>query len=622
MSRTLSSPSAGSTVVDKLKVYEGGTGATNATAAAAALGAIPASQIGVPGGIAGLTASGKLDPSNVPDDSVNTVSVTGPTSVIVSSTQIYEITNYDVFTEYTVEAIRGTVTLSGNLITYTAPSAVGAGNGGFKLNGRSIAIPVVGVKPNTPVLAGNNNGGTSVNPAVNGAASSYASNSPSSGYTHLNSDWQLASDAAFTNIVAQSQTDAVNKLGYTFNVGLTAGATYFIRVRYRDSNNGVSDWSNVVSVTAATTFFIQKEESRLVGPSASNSNSFGYKVAIDGTGTRIAVARRSSTSTAMSVLVLVRTGSVWSVEATLKDTVNTSDTNFGSNGITLSDNGSKLVVNGTNYSTYYTRSGSTWTRQGSISAFNSAGFVSCALSPDGTRLALFCYDNNSPYSGTLQIYTVPASGIPAYETQLANPNPIAYPNLDCSTSIGQGLCFSTDGSYLAAQTSGTGIGARVNIFKRTGTSWAFQQGIGTGNYTSFYVAAISGAGDRALCCYLNPGSNKWQLQVWLRTNNSWSQEYDFINVTNTSAYAFAMNSAGDQVVCNGAAGAIQVFTRTGTVWTLKTTLTPSTASGNTNAGGSYSEIKLSSDGTRAVLGCPSATSVNVVGEGASYIFST
>lgn len=64
--------------------------------------------------------------------------ISGPSSVAVGSTTTYTISNYYSGNTYSVTATTGTVSISGNTITYVSPTA--AGSGGFTCNGVSVAI--------------------------------------------------------------------------------------------------------------------------------------------------------------------------------------------------------------------------------------------------------------------------------------------------------------------------------------------------------------------------------------------------------------------------------------------------------------------------------------------------
>ena len=72
--------------------------------------------------------------------------------------------------------------------------------------------------------------------------------------THVSSDWQIATDAGFTNIVDQALNSTANKTSYTNTTGLNISTTYYVRVRYTSQNYGSSSYSSTVSFTTAAAF--------------------------------------------------------------------------------------------------------------------------------------------------------------------------------------------------------------------------------------------------------------------------------------------------------------------------------------------------------------------------------
>jgi len=68
---------------------------------------------------------------------------------------------------------------------------------------------------------------------------------------HASSDWELATDSGFTNIVASSIDDTSNLTSITFS-GLSVD-TYFVRVRHSGATLGDSEYSDVVSFDVSTT---------------------------------------------------------------------------------------------------------------------------------------------------------------------------------------------------------------------------------------------------------------------------------------------------------------------------------------------------------------------------------
>ena len=71
--------------------------------------------------------------------------------------------------------------------------------------------------------------------------------------THVSTDWQIASDIAFTNIVAQSLLDTTNKTTWVAN-GLLANTQYYVRARFKSSADYISEWSPISSFTTKSSF--------------------------------------------------------------------------------------------------------------------------------------------------------------------------------------------------------------------------------------------------------------------------------------------------------------------------------------------------------------------------------
>jgi hypothetical protein len=71
--------------------------------------------------------------------------------------------------------------------------------------------------------------------------------------THASSDWQVATDSGFTNLVANVVADTSNLTSYTVS-GLVVSQTYYWRVKYNGTNNGTSNWSTATSFVTKATF--------------------------------------------------------------------------------------------------------------------------------------------------------------------------------------------------------------------------------------------------------------------------------------------------------------------------------------------------------------------------------
>jgi hypothetical protein len=171
--------------------------------------------------------------------------VEGLTTLEINQQTTYFITDYETFLAYTITAIRGVVSRLGDTITYTAPAS--AGPGGFIINGRAVNIPITAsFTVNTPVITSpvNNATGLSTSPSFTSNAFGLSGGSD----THEGSDWQIATDSGFSNIVSQVTNSAANKLSYNA-AGLNSSTTYYVRVRYKGTAYDYSNWATTVAFT-------------------------------------------------------------------------------------------------------------------------------------------------------------------------------------------------------------------------------------------------------------------------------------------------------------------------------------------------------------------------------------
>jgi hypothetical protein len=247
--RLLISPSTGDTIVSTLNAYEGGTGVVTGNAVKTALNAIDISTINQPNGLAGLDNDGRIPSSALPEQAVMEIAVIGPNTVFVGSTNIYTISNYDMFTQYDVSAITGTVSRVKDVITYNAPSTVMIG--GFVINGRSVMPLVNPPGPSKPAITSPVNNASSVATTFTLTSNAFVQNGDAS--THATSDWQVATDANFTAIAFSSIDNATNRVSFPV-VGFLANTAYFARVRYKASNGNYSEWSNTSTFTTQSSF--------------------------------------------------------------------------------------------------------------------------------------------------------------------------------------------------------------------------------------------------------------------------------------------------------------------------------------------------------------------------------
>ena len=141
--------------------------------------------------------------------------VTGPVSLYHGETGVYTLLNYNEFWDYTVSSTHGTALREGMFITLQVNSPEEQ-SVDLVVNGEAFTVELKSVLPITPSILSPNMNEEGM--AVNGfavTASAFALNFPGDGATHASSDWEVATDVEFTNIVFSSYGDAVNKTSIT-----------------------------------------------------------------------------------------------------------------------------------------------------------------------------------------------------------------------------------------------------------------------------------------------------------------------------------------------------------------------------------------------------------------------
>lgn len=265
--RSNNSPSAGSTVVGLLKEYEGGLRSSDGAGAINALNAVRTSIVDQPLGILGLDENGRVRASSLPALAAPEVSVVGPSELYVGTSGTYTISNYDMFTEYDVDVIAGSVLRNKATITFFAPNAVMPA--GFKVNGKSFSPTIKPPGPATPSITSPVDNAASV--ATSYTLTSSAFNQIGDASAHVSSDWQIATDPNFITVVKSSMNSVTDKVSWAVT-GLSNNTSYFARVRYLASNANYSSWS-------ATTRFSTSASVALNVSVPSNVNNFNMKSA-------------------------------------------------------------------------------------------------------------------------------------------------------------------------------------------------------------------------------------------------------------------------------------------------------------------------------------------------------
>ena len=178
------------------------------------------------------------------------VSLDGPSLVYPgSSSNSYTITDYDAFSDYTVATDVGTATRSGNIITLEIPAGV-ADASLFLTVGRNggentFAIAVGAQSIARPAVLNPTGGATAVSTQPTATTSTFQTY-PRNMDTHQSTDWQIATDSSFNNIVKQSLGDTESLESWDVT-GLPRDTTLYLRARHHGATLGASEWSTPIT---------------------------------------------------------------------------------------------------------------------------------------------------------------------------------------------------------------------------------------------------------------------------------------------------------------------------------------------------------------------------------------
>ena len=357
------------------------------------------------------------------------------------------------------------------------------------------------------------------------------------------------------------------------------------------------------------------------------NKKFGYSTALSSDGTTLAVGEQGA------VKVLVRSGSSWVFQASVKGQFTESSDLFGHSPIALSSDGNTLAVGAYHESSsargingdqtnndspasgavyIFTRSGTAWSQKAYIKASNADRDdrfgTSLALSDDASTLAVGAPqeasngkgvnggadgDNNAPSAGAAYVFTRVAD---AWQQQ-------AYVKLWASAPyqyFGSSMAMSGDGSTLAVRL----LTEAVYVFVKTAQSWTQQSEVtrpDAGSSLDFGIS-LGLSGNGAFLAVGAPGES-------------------------SSATGVNSPAEGDESVPQ--AGAVYLFARSGLNWTRRGYFKAS----NTDVSDAFgSALALSADGRTLAVGAPyessNATGVNgdqisnaASESGAVYVFA-
>lgn len=190
----------------------------------------------------------------------NEVSLDGNTVVNQGTTTTYQITDFNSFSRYTVSSDVGTATISDDVITLTLPTTTATQVTITVNKDNSVSQFVVAIGATrivTPVLTSPQNNSTNINLAPVLAAQPFAT-APVGVDTQVSARWQVATDAAFTNIVYDSGSTTTGMTQQQVPAGiLSLNTPYYARVQFTGATLGQSLWSSPNLFTTSNQYVAQ-----------------------------------------------------------------------------------------------------------------------------------------------------------------------------------------------------------------------------------------------------------------------------------------------------------------------------------------------------------------------------
>lgn len=211
------------------------------------VGAIGDAEKGASEGVATLDTEGKVVKSQLP----YSVSLNGPKETYPGTVLTFTITDFSSYSDYSVSIDSGTVGRNEDIVSVTLPVGVsGTATLSIVRDTVEFTFPINVKEPSVvpPTVTSPSAGQTNVLLEPSLAANSFKTE-PLGTDTHQATNWQVASDAGFTNIVAQSLNDTLNLTAWKVTPQLGTGQTYYVRVQYIGASYGASGYSSTVSFT-------------------------------------------------------------------------------------------------------------------------------------------------------------------------------------------------------------------------------------------------------------------------------------------------------------------------------------------------------------------------------------
>lgn len=527
---------------EAVPIEQGGTGAVSAKEARQNLVILGVDELNKPNGAIARDAQGFLSkdvfPPEIADPSIP--SLFGPSTVVTETTVQFLITNFDSAAIYTAVGVGGVLTRNVDLLEFKA--GINAGSGAIIINGRTYPITLVFPDIETPLIESPLEGDTLEYSAVTITSSAFQL--AQNGASHLETEWQLATDSQFTEILESVSTS--ESLTTWTPVNMKELTTHYVRCRYKSASGLISAWSTPRTFVTGNDGLVNTEIQRLIAGNYYNDQRFGRSLSVSDDKNHLLISALSDDNTQSdsgAVYYFQRVNGVYTQVQYIKAPTPLQSDAFGER-VSMTPDGLLAIVGAPGWTGLetrlgaayiYTRSGNSWSMVQKLEPADSGdgrpGDIAyggtVAISRDGTTIAV-----GAPYyaegKGAIFVYTK-VGGVWTLQTKLMPSQGDTWQDV-----AWMHLNISADGNTIAAGAHGADIGGFTDagciyVFTRSGSVWSEQAKLTASDMTNntqlgFASGSLSDDGNLLIAGVPNTGNSPQGAgYVFKRTGSTWAQ---------------------------------------------------------------------------------------------------
>lgn len=537
--------------------------------------------------------------------------ISGPQEVLKGTSCMFEIVGYDKDSHYIVSATAGVITRFGSIIAYIAPSE--QQQVVISVNGINHCLSVIDetkmssiVKVNKPLL-NHSLAGSSISITASRFTMSNGKD------IHRSTDWQLAVDPEFNKIVYSSMDNIIHKTTWSIN-NLAPDIKYYIRARYKGTEQGYSDWSETTEFTPKSIYIPSSHETTLITDDAAPMDLLGVSVSMNGNGTKIVVGAHGATisnlSEAGKAYVFSLENGRWIQEAILIASDKATNNCFG-HSVAIDTTGKRIVIGAygadhgdkrlTGKAYIFFKSISGWVQEAILTASDSQagdGFgFSTAISGNGDVVAVgACLANTggAPMAGKVYIFS---KYLQNSKEQWILTGILVGTNKEADDKFGWSVALAKDGSRVVIGASSANFEGELSVgkayvFRKLNMEWSIEAALvsddrSPGDHFGWSIASNDDCSIIAVSApYARFGRNKQagKVYVFSRVDKAWHQEMSLDSGSELSSKdrfgsSVSLNGCGDRLAVGAShadvdnlpeTGKFYIYVRTNAEWVRKT----------------------------------------------------